>query len=120
MRHFIFITKPSKRVSAKHRQKSLLGVGQYVALMNSTTQVNGLSPLEVKLGDDPDPEKDDEDAEGLKASSSSQQRQQLELQQQQLQLQQQQLQLQLAAAAAAATHPQTRQHPQKLHGTRRS
>ncbi|KAL8430134.1 hypothetical protein Efla_001798 [Eimeria flavescens] len=50
MRHFILVFKeqPLWR-SRKSKASSLLGRGQYIAVINAATQVNGLTPLEVRL-----------------------------------------------------------------------
>ncbi|KAL8437198.1 hypothetical protein ACSSS7_001116 [Eimeria intestinalis] len=50
MRHFILVFKeqPLWR-GRKSKSSSLLGRGQYVAVINAATQVNGLTPLEVRL-----------------------------------------------------------------------
>lgn len=50
MRHFVLVFKEQPlRIGRKSKTTSLLGRGQYVAIINAATQVNGLTPLEVRL-----------------------------------------------------------------------
>lgn len=50
VKHFIVVFK-EQRLWAKRRSKhsSFLGRGQYVAMINTASQVNGVTPLEVRL-----------------------------------------------------------------------
>lgn len=50
VRHFVVVFKQqTMRIPWRWKDSSVLGRGQYLAVINAATQVNGLTPLEVRL-----------------------------------------------------------------------